>query len=97
MVYVDPMMSWIKTNRWPYSEVSHLVADTEEELHRFAQAIGLKRFWYQEHESLPHYDLTRGMRARAVAYGAQEISRAEMALRIRAGRENANKKKQKSG
>jgi hypothetical protein len=51
-----------------YSE-KHLDA-----LHKFAARIGLKRRWYQPHKLAPHYDLTIGKRARAVAAGAAEVS-----------------------
>ena len=40
-----------------YTDGVHLVADTEEELHKFAQKIGLKRSWYQDKSHYPHYDL----------------------------------------
>jgi len=40
-----------------YTDGKHLVADNINELHRFAQSIGLKRKWFQDHR-IPHYDLT---------------------------------------
>jgi hypothetical protein len=43
-------------------------------LHKFAARIGLQRRWYQPHKIAPHYDLTIGKRARAVAAGAVEVS-----------------------
>jgi hypothetical protein len=49
----------------------HLIADAEDELHRFAASIGLKRAWCQG----DHYDLTPGRRARAVKAGAVEVDR----------------------
>ncbi len=41
-----------------YTDGVHLVADTLDELHKFAQAMGLKREWFQNHRRHPHYDLT---------------------------------------
>jgi hypothetical protein len=58
----------------------HLVADSLEELHRFARRIGLKREWFQEGR-LPHYDLTsagkirEAMAARAKMVSSQAIVR----------------------
>jgi len=49
-----------------------MVADSEEELHYFAGRMGLFRSWFQR-GSLPHYDLTKGMRLLAVKLGAVEI------------------------
>lgn len=52
-------------NRW-----CHLMADSLEELHAFAQLLGLKRNWFQG----DHYDLTPSRRRLAVAKGAQQVS-----------------------
>lgn len=71
-----------------YNRLSHFVADTEEELHAFARAIGLKRRWYQEKGILSHYDLTtpRAMQ-RAAAAGAIEISPKEIVKKLRKRKE----------
>lgn len=59
----------------------HMVADTPEELHAMADAIGMQRRWYQSPDkaSFPHYDLSLTRRALALAKGAQEISRQDLA------------------
>jgi hypothetical protein len=60
----------------------HLVSDKSlEELHEFAGRIGLKRAWFQR----DHYDLTPGMRVRAVRAGAVEVTARELVER-RVGR-----------
>lgn len=59
-----------------------LTADTEDELHPFAETIGLYRHFYRPATSaalqqLPvvgHYDLDEGERYRAVANGAHPIT-----------------------
>jgi hypothetical protein len=90
-VYVDDAFIRARvgriTSRW-----CHLFADTEEELHVFAQSIGLRRSWYQVPkgpggkglavpESLKaqmwHYDITEGRRVDAVARGAVVVTRRE--------------------
>jgi hypothetical protein len=45
-----------------------------EELHRFAESIGLRRAWFQNHRVVPHYDLTPSKRAAAVRLGAIETT-----------------------
>jgi uncharacterized protein DUF4031 len=66
-------------SRW-----SHLTADDEEELHLFAESIGLKRAWFQTckanrrrcpPETCPHwhYDVTESKRTQAVRAGAVEM------------------------
>jgi hypothetical protein len=94
-VYVDdafiPATVGRVRSRW-----CHLFADTEDELHEFAQKIGLRRSWYQipkgpggkgraEPTSLKaqmwHYDVTEGRRAAALLAGAVQVTRRE-ALQI---------------
>ena len=70
-VYVDWMQPCIPNRRWRWSESCHLLpadrsAAAERELHDMARRIGLKLEWFQVRASMPHYDLARGMRARAV-------------------------------
>ncbi|MEM9725011.1 MAG: DUF4031 domain-containing protein [Pseudomonadota bacterium] len=53
----------------------HMVADTLEELHAMADAIGMPRQAYQGPPKTrhPHYDVPLEMRAEAVRLGAIEI------------------------
>jgi hypothetical protein len=60
------------TDRW-----SHLTADTTAELHHFAAALGLRKSWFQAHPRDPlrdHYDVTDGVRHRAIALGAVPVT-----------------------
>ena len=84
MVYVDPIRPCRPNANWRWRESCHLFADTVDELHSFASAIGLKRAWFQAHRRLPHYDLTRNKRAQAVKAGAVELTLKEMAGKMRA-------------
>ena len=86
-VYVDPMMPCIPNPRWRWRENCHLTADSLEELHAFASRLGLKRAWFQAHARWPHYDLTRGMRERAVRIGAVELTHEERNARLRSALE----------
>lgn len=85
MIYVDPLMKTVRSKAWPYTQACHLRADTEEELHAFAQTLGLQRSWFQNHHPNPrfwHYDLTRGKRDQAIAMGAKELNRHESAAQL---------------
>jgi len=55
----------------------HLTStESLEELHKFAQSIGLKREWFQDHKKYPHYDLTtKRMSNKAIRYGATRLYR----------------------
>ena len=54
----------------------HMIADRLEELHEMARHIGMKRAWFQDKASFPHYDVSKMTRARAIAAGAIECDRA---------------------
>jgi len=76
-VYVGPefFTDFLKSHKWPYSYASHLFSDTLEELHQFAESIGLKRGWFQDSYSLPHYDITQNKRNQAIKAGAIPVDR----------------------
>lgn len=49
--------------------MSHMTADTLDELHMMADKIGLKREWFQN-GSTPHYDVTLSKKELAIRHGA---------------------------
>ncbi len=53
-VYVDRLRDW----GWKYGPSSHLIADSNEELHAFAAKCGLRREHFQAKASGAHYDVT---------------------------------------
>lgn len=55
-------------------KMNHMIADTEGELHEMADAIGLKRDWYQG----DHYDVSISKKKEAVERGAEAISWREL-------------------
>lgn len=58
----------------------HMVSDESvDELHEFAQRLGLRREWFQGGNSHPHYDLTEGKRWQALRLGAREATHSEIA------------------
>ena len=85
-VYVDdigiPARIGGLSGRW-----SHLIADTQEELHEFAARLGLKREWFQDPtvngkpKAVPgeriaenwHYDVTASKRKLALQLGAVAV------------------------
>lgn len=72
-VYVDDMHK-LPMGRFGRMKMSHMIADTEAELHAMADRIGLARRWYQG----DHYDVSLSLRAKAVAAGAVEITLREL-------------------
>lgn len=83
-VYVDDMRLPARVGRLD-GRWSHLTADTAEELHAFAERLGLKRAWYQERSrpGASHYDVTDGKREEAIRLGAVPETMEEGAARRR--------------
>ncbi len=63
-------------------KMCHMIADTLEELHQMALAIGMKIDWFQP-TSFPHYDVCKKRRSKALELGAIEVTRKELALHMR--------------
>jgi len=91
MIYVDELRRYFQapkpgSERWfgNGKESCHLTADTPEELHAFAQRLGLRRSCAQSSGYTLHYDLIPQKRARAVALGAREVTARERARMIAA-------------
>lgn len=94
-VYVDnagiPATVGARSSRW-----SHLTADDREELHVFAERLGLRRAWFQTCKrscARPgepcvhwHYDVTAPKRAAAIAAGAEPIDIRDLGAIISARR-----------
>lgn len=58
----------------------HMLADTDEELHEMADAIGVARKWHQKAGTVQsHYDICRAKKEQAVKLGAVQITRREVA------------------
>ena len=76
-VYVDDM-------KWPYRGMimSHMTADTVDELHAMADKIGLKRKWFQK-KSIPHYDICQSKRSEAITNGVISETTKQFVRRIK--------------
>jgi Protein of unknown function (DUF4031) len=73
-----------------FSEFCHLLADTREELHSMAEAIGMPRRLFQDHPWRWHYDLPAHLRARAVRCGAREVTLHDVGALLRKRRHEAH-------
>lgn len=86
MIYVDPVQAWGAP--WQGGKSCHLVSDhTVDELLDFAKRIALPMQWFQHRASIPHFDLSRSWRERAVAAGAIEVDRLGFVAAVRRFRE----------
>lgn len=76
-VYVDDMKADFTPRHRPGRTyvMSHMIADTEEELHAMAAKIGVLRKWYHG----DHYDITQAERALAIKVGARAITMQQLA------------------
>jgi predicted kinase len=63
----------------PFTRWCHMATDGSfEELHEFADRLGLRRAWFQR----DHYDLPARGRAAAIALGAEDVPTSELLLRM---------------
>ena len=77
-VLVDPLRDYPDTGL-PFRSWCHLVSDASfEELHAFAEALGIPRRFFQG----DHYDLPEHLRARAVELGAVPVATRELIVRM---------------
>ena len=80
-VYVDDMhrlrIGELRVGKYTM-KMSHMIADTEDELHLMAAKIGVARRWYQG----DHYDISLSKRALAVQAGAIEITYRQCGLMV---------------
>jgi uncharacterized protein DUF4031 len=76
-VYVDTMQAPFKGML-----MCHMIADSEQELHAMAEAIGMQRQWYQR----DHYDISMERKQLAIQRGAREIGMRELAAMVFLGR-----------
>jgi len=87
MVYLDK-----SRNRFGRMTMCHMIADSLDELHAMADAIGMKREWFQAppKASFPHYDVCLSRRAKALELGAVELEMrpfVEVMRRVRGARQ----------
>ena len=81
-VYVDDMFR-SKMGEFRGMKMSHMMADTHEELMAMAHKIGLRPEWLQnEGEWLEHFDVAMSKREQAVQHGAVEISMRKLVRRF---------------
>ena len=75
-VYVDDMYKY-PIGRFGRMKMSHMMADTHEELVLMADKIGVSRRWIQQAgqgRDREHFDISMGKRKLAIQHGAIEIA-----------------------
>lgn len=83
-VYVDDMHR-LPMGSYGRLKMSHMIADTSEELFAMADKIGVARKWLQyPGTSREHFDIAMSKRKLAVEHGAVEITVRETAAKLRA-------------
>jgi FMN phosphatase YigB (HAD superfamily) len=73
-------MVYIGTREYKYGRMSmsHMVADSLEELHEMANAIGINKKWFQDKVNKPHYDVCKQKKLLAIKLGAKMVSEKEI-------------------
>ncbi|WP_375496630.1 DUF4031 domain-containing protein [uncultured Jatrophihabitans sp.] len=80
--YVDTVRSYPNAGL-RFTDYCHLLADTRDELHAMAGAVGMPRWTFQDHPWRWHYDLPAHLRDSAVAHGAQVVTMHEVGALLR--------------
>ena len=52
-----------------YTDNARMIGDDIEDLHEFAQKIGLRRGWFNDYKHKPHYDILETPLQRAIKSG----------------------------
>ena len=86
-VYVDDMYKY-PIGQFGRMKMSHMVADTTEELLAMADTIGVERRWIQRAGTDgEHFDIAMTKRSLAIVHGAEEMPLRECAFFCRERRE----------
>lgn len=81
-VYVDDFRAAVRVGQAIW-KMSHMIADTREELDAMAEAIELDAKWKQKAgEKQEHFDVTENYRQRAIGKGAIAITAKELARKL---------------
>lgn len=67
-VYIDDAK-----NQYGRMKMSHMIADSLDELHQIAEKIGLRRQWFQD-KNILHYDVCQSKKKLAIELGAIEVT-----------------------
>lgn len=87
-VFVDDM-HLTQMGQFGRMKMSHMIADSPDELLAMADKIGVARKWIQRAGThLEHFDVSLGARQKAVQLGAVEITMKELAQKTRERRNN---------
>lgn len=78
------MAVYVDDGKWNFGrmKMSHMMADTMDELLAMADEIGVSRKWLQTGRYV-HFDICQSKRALAVAAGAVEVTSKQMIIRFR--------------
>ena len=94
VIMVDELRVWPNAKGIFRKGSAHLTVDGStpehlQALHAFAERIGMRREWFQDHKLAPHYDLVPSRREAAIRAGAVEVDAMEQARRRIAARRSS--------
>lgn len=81
------MPVYVGVSMWPFGRMimchMFVAAPSQlDKLHQMADDVGLRRAWFQDREGLPHYDISKSVRKKAVALGAIPLDAIEDEARV---------------
>jgi hypothetical protein len=77
-------MVYVGIGEYKYGRMimSHMIADSINELHEMADILGVKRKWFQDKATKPHYDICKKKKMLALNYGAKLINDMEIIIKL---------------
>ena len=90
-VYIGPAYNCVMNRNWKWPKAAHLFTNVRENLpalHNLAAQIGLKHSWFQNHHTMPHYDLTVSKRIEAIRWNATAVDQRREVEILRSWRTN---------
>lgn len=92
-IYVDKLLNRGMRLRGKLYASCHLMADSFEELCNFCvKELDIPLAWIQINSDVPHVDLVRSLRDKAITKGAEEIDNRQVVDIIRKYRKSKSKK-----
>ena len=75
-------MVYVGTREYGYRRMimSHMAADTLDELHKMAISLGISTKYFQNKEGKPHYDICKEKKQLAIKLGAKLVNDRELIL-----------------
>lgn len=78
MIYVDEPKYARRNVKKPRKFYAHMIADSMEQLHQFAESLNIKKYFFHNHKGCPHYDIDEVQWLKARCLQAKYVTTKEL-------------------